>query len=928
MYKERLLFLLLLLFAFQLSDAQEVVKGIVVDAETREPIVGATITDAAKGRALTVTNVDGRFQIPKNNETRLKISYVGYTPLVTAVRKDGRYLLKAEISKLGEVVVTAQESHGLTSASTIGKHAMEHLQPSSFADLLELLPGGVSKDPVLNATNTIRLREASPMGSNYATSSLGTSFLVDGARISTNANMQYVSGAWETAAGDRDNTNAGVDMRTLSTDDIERVEIVRGIPSVEYGDLTSGLVKIERRKGGHDLHARLKSDMGSKLFYLAKAFEWDHAADTLTTLRNRTTLNISADYLNSKADPRNPLNNYSRVTFSARLGHTWQRAHYDLLMSTNLDYTGSFDGEKQDPDLNKGAVDRYKSNYNRMAFSTKWELKMKKPVWLKSAEMMAAASYEHDRISRTRTVSLQSMTGAVMNTEEGEYDLLILPYVYEATQDVDGKPLNVFLKMNARLQIPSRKVANTLLVGADWNMDKNYGEGQVFDAERPVYPTAQIRMRGLSEKPANHTLSFYAEEKATMPIGACQLELMAGVRALQMMLDLGSLRTFRSKNVPADYRLNGKWYLDPRANIGFTFPRFTMFAQPSFVRLSGGVGQHTKMPTIDQLFPDPAYIDLLQLKYYNINPELSRINQRTYIIPGLNAQLGAARNKKWEVTADLNVGGNRLTVTYFHENMTSGFRSQTNYQPYEYKKYDASGVDASTLTAPPSLDGMPYQLLTELSAYSHYENGSQTKKEGVELTFASKRIPHLYTRLTITGAWFRTTYRNSQLVMERPSVVVGSSRLQYVGLYRDQEGVVNEMANTNFMFDTDVPKLKLGFSVSAQCQWYTSSQHDALSSEPDAYMDAQGAIHEWTPACASDPYLKWLIRSSTNYTKSTVPFAMNLNLKVTKKLLNDRLKVALFCNRIWDCSPDYESYGKTIRRHTKPYFGLEMNVII
>jgi hypothetical protein len=334
------------------------------------------------------------------------------------------------------------------------------------------------------------------------------------------------------------------------------------------------------------------------------------------------------------------------------------------------------------------------------------------------------------------------------------------------------------------------------------------------------------------------------------------------------------------------------------------------------------------MPTIDQLFPDPAYIDLLQLKYYNVDPQKSRINQVTYIIPGTNATLEAARNLKWEVTGDLNIGGNRLTLTYFKENMTSGFRSETNYVAYAYKKYDASGVDASTLTGPPALDDMPYELLTELCAYTHYANGSQTKKEGVELTFASKRIPRLYTRLTITGAWFRTTYRNSQLIMERPSVVVGNSRLQYVGLYSDQEGIINEMANTNFMFDTDVPKLRLGFSVSAQCQWYTSTQRDAISSEPDAYMDSQGNIHEWTEACAQDAYLKWLVRTSTNYTKSTVPFAMNLNLKITKKLLKDRLKLALFCNRIWDYSPSYESYGKTIRRHTKPYFGLEMNVKI
>ena len=541
---------------------------------------------------------------------------------------------------------------------------------------------------------------------------------------------------------------------------------------------------------------------------------------------------------------------------------------------------------------------------------------MNHPMWLKDAGLTASVSYQHDKISRTRTVSLQSMTGAVLNYEEGEYDALILPYVYDASHDVDGKPLNVFLKLNAHLQIPSNKVANSLLVGADWNVDKNYGDGQVFDPERPVYPTSQIRMRSLSEKPANHTLSFYAEEKATIPLGVCELELMAGVRALQMM------------NLPSDYDMHGRWYLDPRANIGFTFPRFTLFGQPSFVRLSGGVGQHTKMPTIDQLFPDPAYIDLLQLKYYHVNPDYSRINQRTYVIPGTNATLGAARNLKWELTGDLNIGGNRLTVTYFHENMTSGFRSQTNYVPYEYKKYDASGVDASALSAPPSLDDMPYELLTELCAYSHYENGSQTLKEGVELTFASKRIPKIHTRLTITGAWFRTTYRNSQLMMERPSVVVDNSRIKFVGLYHDQEGVVNEMANTNFMFDTDVPKLRLGFSVSAQCQWYTSTQHDALSREPDAYMDASGAIHEWTSECSTDPYLKWLLRTSTNYTKSTVPFAVNLNLKITKKLLNDRLNVAMFCNRIWDYSPDYESYGKTIRRHTKPYFGLELNVKI
>ena len=286
MQRIRTILLSLAVIVAQVAGAQAVIRGIVLDAETLEPVIGATIGDAATNKALTVTQADGSFTIPKNNDARLKISSIGYKTLVTVPNSDGRYLLQAAVSVLGEVVVTAQENRGLTTSSRIEKHAMEHLQPSSFSDLLELLPGGRSHDPSLSAPNNIHIREIAIGSSNYATSSLGTSFVIDGAPISTNANMQYLAGAWDLMATTRDNTNAGVDMRGISTDDIESVEIVRGIPSVEYGDLTSGLVKIERRRGGHDLRFRLKADMGSKLLYAAKDLEW---------AQRRLTLNVSAD---------------------------------------------------------------------------------------------------------------------------------------------------------------------------------------------------------------------------------------------------------------------------------------------------------------------------------------------------------------------------------------------------------------------------------------------------------------------------------------------------------------------------------------------------------------------------------------------------------------------------------------------------------
>ena len=64
-----------------------------LDAETLEPVIGATIGDAATNKALTVTQADGSFTIPKNNDARLKISSIGYKTLVTVPNSEGRYLL-------------------------------------------------------------------------------------------------------------------------------------------------------------------------------------------------------------------------------------------------------------------------------------------------------------------------------------------------------------------------------------------------------------------------------------------------------------------------------------------------------------------------------------------------------------------------------------------------------------------------------------------------------------------------------------------------------------------------------------------------------------------------------------------------------------------------------------------------------------------
>ena len=900
--------MLMAVFMLQKAYSQDIIRGLVLDKDTGEPVIGATISDAAKRRPLTVTDAEGQFVILKNNyPSRIKITYIGYKPLTASTAPNGKYLLEAEVSKLGEVVVTAQESRGLTSSSRIEKHAMEHLQPSSFADLMELLPGGRSSDPSLTSPNSIHIREIPVSSGNYTTSSLGTSFVVDGAPISTNANMQYLVGAWDIPATSRDNVNAGVDMRTISTDDIESVEIVRGIPSVEYGDLVSGLVKIERRRGGNDVGVRVKSDMGSKLVYAAKGLEWKD---------RQLSLNLSADYLNAKADPRNILESYQRLTLSARLHKLWDHESHTMSLATNLDYTGSFDNDKVDPDLNYSYEDSYRSSYNRYAAMVSLGLKMKRPMWLKSVDATLSSSYEYDLTERTRLVQLSRMTVAPLAKEEGENDAYILPFKYIGHHEAEGKPLNMYAKVNARLHVPSNKLSNTLLVGADWNLDKNLGRGQIFNPYTPVYTGISARQRKLSDIPANHRLSVYAEENVKWPMPVGTLELNAGLRATQML------------NMPEAYTMHGKWYLDPRTNIGYTFPRFTLLGQPSFIRLAAGIGQHTKMPTMEQLFPDKIYIDFVQLNYYHDNPDYRRINLMTYIRDPRNVALEPARNLKWEVSADVQVGGNRLSLTVFREKMSSGFRSQAYYDTYHYKQYNTAGIDAAALSSQPSTADLPYAEIDELAGYGNYTNGSMTLKQGVEYTLETVRLPVILTRLTINGAYFRTTYDNSIVDSYRPYQVIDNRQIQYVGLYANNDGYVRESFNTNFTLDTDVPKLKLGFSLSAQCLWFTTSQRKETSNYPVQYIAPDGSIHEWKQEYAEDTYLRWLVRdySPSQFEKDRVPFAMNLNFKMTKKLFGDRLNIAMFCNKLWDYTPDYDSRGTTIRRHVTPYFGLETNI--
>ena len=768
-------------------EAQNIICK-VVDAKTQEAIVGAVVTQKSSKKVLAITDIDGKCELSSSYEGNLVvITYVGYKSLTIPLKNHAIIPLRQNATALGEVVVTARASDGPVTSSIIGRDAMTHLQPNSIADLMELLPGGYAKDPNMGEANTITLRETGTMGAygaitknnNYSISSLGTQFMVDGVPISTDANLQYSplsdtqsSASSSTVENNRNITNRGVDMRSISTDDIESVEVVRGIPSVEYGNLTSGLINIKKIRRAIPLTARFKADGYSKLFSLGKGLQLDGEGNSI--------LNVDLGYMDSKIDPTDNFENYKRVTGALRYTLRGDRKEkIKWQWNSAFDYSGSFDDSKSDPDINYGRVDEYKSSYSRLALTNGFNVKMPKS-WFKELDVNTLVSLQLDRLRQTRLVAPQRYGIVPLSWSDGENEAQAVYAEYTAHYLCDGKPFNAYVKVKGVMGFKTPYTLHTIKVGANWDLAKNFGRGQVYDMHHPLSVSGwSSRPLKYSDIPSLQNFSLFAEELMKANVEKCQLELMVGLR-LNTLLGL-----------ERQFDMSGKYYADPRANLAWHLPKFKLGGKPMSISLNGRYGITTKMPTLNYLYPDKYYSNFICMAYYDTaNPEQdSKFVVHTYVQDPTNYHIKPARNHKWEIRLDMDWNDNLLSVDYFRESMTSGFRYSTIYGVYDYKSYDvsqmAAGKDYTTL---------PYENKRVLDGYQQSSNGSELVKQGIELAFTSQRIHCLRTRINVTGAWFHTRYTNSQPMYSPVTTVIDGTavRDKYVGLYDWNEGREND----------------------------------------------------------------------------------------------------------------------------------------
>ncbi|MBQ4147699.1 MAG: TonB-dependent receptor plug domain-containing protein, partial [Prevotella sp.] len=242
-----------------------------LDGKKSVPLDFATVSfpDFSIG---TTTNNGGSYSLNvPQGKVKMRVQYVGKHAIDTLVNVKGdmrlNFTLLNEDFRLQEVTVTAtHNAAGSSTSSNISRQAMEHMQATSLYDIMALLPGGITSEQNLSQTKTMTLRQSGTR--NTATNSLGTAIIRDGAPISNNANLSILNTAFVSednggkigGIAGTTSPSEGVDLRTISTENIENVEVIRGIPSVEYGDLTSGAVIIHSKAGREPLRIKAKAN--------------------------------------------------------------------------------------------------------------------------------------------------------------------------------------------------------------------------------------------------------------------------------------------------------------------------------------------------------------------------------------------------------------------------------------------------------------------------------------------------------------------------------------------------------------------------------------------------------------------------------------------------------------------------------------------
>ncbi len=879
------------------SQSGLTLKGSVKDSGSNEMLTGALVR-LDQNEEMTSTNSEGRFQISglSAGKYTIYVSYIGYVTQERTVSLDQdspiEILLEKRIMGLEEVSVTAK-AKTLGSGSVIEKSAIIHTQPTSLADVLQLVPGQLASNPDLGAAQQVNLRQIPSTTDAGRLNALGTQVVMDGVPVSNNANLQtdqiILNSSPSALPPFSSVAGRGNDLRQIPADNIESIEVIRGIPSARYGDLTSGLVIVNSRIGKSKPQVRTR--FNPNLMQLA------FTAGMLNSSRDHA-FNVGLDVLNARSDVRDRLNAYSRIQGQV----SSQKQIRQLMVTTVLSGYKTLDRLKQDADDLRYQSRQYADDYGfKISNEGKWKVNSKLLDQVTYTVALTASrqkAYYQSLITRELFPLSTAMHDTTMAGVYGRSE-----YLNQTT--VDGKPVNGYGRLEALWVKKFLSLRHRIIAGSEWRMDANYGEGRQFDLLTPPRQNYSVgdRPRSYQEIPALHQSGLYAEDRFSGTIENRRFTGQIGGRLDHMAT--GSL--FRS-----GYRA----LFLPRINLASEIA--------SGIWLRGGYGVTGKTPPLNYLYPGTKYFDLINFNHYAVKPEERLVIITTRTIPLDGIKINPYTSEKWEAGIDVEKRWFSVNASAFQETTRGGIGQNRDVKPFAYEKLK---IESRPEGRPPVLSPVPAMVDTFYAAYDVPVNNRYVANKGVEFAIDISELKAIHTSFNITGAYIQTDSYDDGRYTDAVRAYQGNTVPSRIGIYHSSSRIKAQRLNTSVRFIHRIPALNIVFSALVQTIWISTSSAMNVSPYPVAYMDKSGKIMELTAEMAREAEYSDLVRTANETFPSRYPPLHLMNIRLTKEWKRG-YGFSFYANNFLNHRPLHYNPNSQgfVRRNEPLFFGFEFNL--
>ena len=883
------------------AAASYTVSGKVTDARDGSPLAGAVVS--LEG-LWAVSGEDGTFSVTKVQPGTyvLKASLLGYVDLEQSLKVDRDIsgltlaLTYNTLALEGVTVTASYPKDGTGTTHNIGRDALNHLQLSNMSDMLALLPGGKTVNPDLTEENTFAIRSG---GSTAGNAAFATAVEVDGVRVGNNAGFGAM---------------AGVDTRNIAVDNVDHVEVISGVPSAEYGDLGSGMVKVHTKTGRTPLNVSFSVNPRTYQGSVAKG---------VALGEDRGVLNLSGEWTRATKKLTSPYESYTRRALTLKYSNTFaQTLRFEAGLSGNLGGMNSED----DPDAFSGEYQRARDNVLRGHLKLNWLVN--KP-WVTHLDLEASANYNDNRSIWHKYNSYASNQPAAHAEQEGYYVATRLPKTFFSDQVVDSRELDFAAALKYGWNRRWGDWKSQFKAGAQWKANGNAGAGEYY--LDPTLAAHGYRPRSYTDYPYLHNFSLYAEEDFSFPFG---LRLTAGLRWDDIYVKGSAYEDVRSLSP----RFNAKWQVW------------------KWLALRGGVGIAAKLPSFYILYPKPEYRDIQTFGVSHGDQSTYIFHTTPYTIE-FNPDLRWQRSRNAEVGLDIDAGDFSLSLAAFRNVTEDPYKFTSLYAPFSYDISrlpagyavpDDAQVAVDPVSGAVTINGDPMQVrVTDRTFVKtvRQDNGAPVVREGLELTLDFPEWKALRTQLRLDASYVQTHtddksdafYYNTG--WSHPSLPDRS--YPYVGIYPNGggsnlmiSGRETQNLDANLTAITRIPEVRMVITCRLEASLLRRSLNLPTDGKevlyPTAYLDEEGVRHPFTAEDRERPEFSGLvIRPSNDYMFLQDGYGAyaSANLSVTKEI-GDHVSLSFFANNFTNARPTVYSMATGVGAIFTPafYYGLTCRI--